>query len=124
MFSWYFRQSFFTLFTNLGPFKNYNETQAKFLFQTIQLGVGCLCFVLCLIYLIIFYVTKNKAGKQVGPGQQRSDYRAPQVSPYQQQTQYPPQRQYQPQPPPQPAYRQPRAPQSYPGEVPWNGRKY
>lgn len=69
--------------------------------------------------MIIYYVTKSKAGKQVGP-ERRSDYPAPQVSPYQQQHQS--QRQYPP--PPQPAYRQPRAPQSYPGEVPWNGRKY
>lgn len=121
VFSYWFRQAFFTLFTNLAPFKSYGESQAKFLFQTIQLGVGCLCFVLCLIYLIIYYVTKSKAGNQVGTGQ-RSDYRAPQISP-QQQSQYQTQRQYQP-PPAQPAYRQPRAPQSYPGEVPWNGRKY
>lgn len=118
LFSYYFKQSFFLLFNNLGPFRSYNETQAKFLFQTIQLGVGCLCFVLCLIYVIIYYVTKSKAGKRVGPGQPRSDYPAPQPS-YQQP---PPQRQYQAQstyrPPP------PRQPQAYPGEVPWNGRRY
>ena len=119
MFSSYFSSSFFSLFNNLGPFRSYTESQAKFLFQTIQIGVGSLCFVLCLIYLIIFYVTKNKAGKQVGPSQQlRSDYPAPQPS-YQPP---PPQRQYQP----QQNYRAPppRQPQSYPGEVPWNGRRY
>jgi hypothetical protein len=85
MFSYYFQQAFFTLFNNLAPFKSYTQTQTKFLFQTIQLGVGGLCFVLCIVYLIIYYVSKSKSSKQVSPGLQ-SDYRAPQPG-YQQQQQ-------------------------------------
>jgi len=115
MFSYYFQQSFFTVFNNLGPFKSYTQSQAKFLFQTIQLGVGCLCFVLCLIYLIIYYVTKSKAAKRVTPSYQQPGYNAPQPA-YQQQQQ---QQQQQ-----GGGYRQPpRAPQAVPGEVPWNANR-
>jgi len=116
---YYFQQAFFTLFKNLSTFSSYTQTQAKFLFQTIQLGVGCLCFVLCVIYLIIYYVCTSKAKKQVGLGQQSyQDYPAPQAqSQSQSQSQY--QRQYQQ---PGPAYRSPpRVPQARPGENPWNG---
>jgi len=117
IFSYNFQQAFFTLFNNLSPFRTYTQTQAKFLFQTIQLGVGCLCFVLCLIYLIVYYVTKSKASKRVGPGQQQpNNYYAPQPA-YQQQQQQ--QQGYG-------GYRQPpRAPQAAPGDIQWNAnRKY
>jgi hypothetical protein len=107
------QSNFFTAFTSLGPFKSYTQTQAKFLFQTIQLGVGCLCFVLCIIYLIIFYVSKSKASKRVSPGYQQN-YPAPQPA-YQQQQQYQSQGG---------GYRQPpRQPQAAPGEVPWAGNR-
>jgi len=59
--------------------------------------------------LIIYYVSRSKANKRVGPGQpQQPSYYAPQPA-YQQQGA---------------AYRQPRAPQAAPGEVPWNARRY
>jgi len=105
MFSYYFQTAFFTLFRSLSPFSSYSQTQAKFLFQTIQLGVGSLCFVLCIIYLIIYYVTKSKALKTVGPSPQESGPYAPQ---------------------PGPAYRQTqRQTQANPGELPWNqNRRY
>ncbi len=123
MFSYYFQQSFYTLFTNLSTFKTYTLSQAKFLFQTIQLGVACLCFVLTLIYIIIYYVAKSKASKRISPSQQQQqqrDYYAPQPSyPYQQQQQPPQGNAYYRQP------QAPRAPQAPPGEVPWNSyRKY
>jgi hypothetical protein len=104
IFSYTFQSGFFSTFNTLGPFKTYTQSQAKFLFQTVQLGVGCLCFVLCIIFLIIYYVSKSKASKrQVRPiGQQ--GYNAPQPD-YRQ---------------PAPAYRQPA-----PGEQPWNpNRRY
>jgi len=107
VFSYNFQQAFSTVFNNLGPFKSYSQSQAKFLFQTIQLGVGCLCFILCIIFLIIYYVTKSKANKQVSPGVQDQGYYAPQ--PVQQ---------------PRPGYRPPpRAPQAVPGELPWNANR-
>jgi len=114
-FSYYLRIGFFAAFNSLGPFKSYSESQAKFLFQTIQLGVGCLCFVLCLIFLIIYYVSKSKAAKRVAPssgGYQQNGYQAPQPA-------------YRPSYQPQQQYRPPRAPQAAPGDVAWNpNRRY
>jgi len=113
VFSYNLQQSFFTLFNKLGPFSSYTQTQAKFLFQTIQLGVASLCFVLCLIYFIIYYVTKSKASKRVGPspnqGYGNQGYGSQ------------PQSQYQGQ-----SYHTPRQPQAAPGELPWssNNRRY
>jgi hypothetical protein len=109
IFSYSFQQSFFLLFNNLGPFKTYTVPQAKFLFQTIQLGVACLCFVLNLIYLVIYYVVRSKASKRIAP--------SPQQGPYAPQPAYPNQQQQQQQ------YRQPRAPQPAPGEVAWNANR-
>jgi len=115
IFSYTFQQSFNTIFTGLTPFKSYTQSQTKFLFQTIQIGVGSLCFVLCIIFLIIYYVTKSKALKQVAPAGQHQDYRAPQ--PESNNGQYQGSGYRQPQ---EPSYRQPpRAPQAAPGEVPW-----
>ncbi len=118
IFSYSFQQNFYTIFNNLSPFQNYTQSQAKFLFQTIQLGVGCLCFILCLIYLIIYFVTKSKASKRITPTQQQ-DYRAPQPAYNQQAYNEPAYRQ------PKPSYRPtPRAPQAAPGELPWNANRY
>lgn len=118
-------------------FKSYSESQVKFLCQTIQLGVGSFCFMLCIIYLIIYYVCSNKAKQQVAPGSlfpQRQPYYGPQPPSYYpppppppaEQGYYPPlppQQYYQP---PAPAWRPPAyAPQPPPGAIPWNGnRKY
>jgi hypothetical protein len=109
IFSYSFQQNFFTAFNNLSAFKSYTLSQTKYLFQTIQLGVGCLCFVLLIIYLIVYYVTKSKASKRVGPSPQQDYYAAPQPA-YQKQG--PGYRQ------PAPAYRQPA-----PGDVPWSTNK-
>ncbi len=99
-FSYNFQQSFYKLFNSWGPFTSYGQSQAKLLFHSIQIGIGGLCFILCLIYLIIYYVYANKAKEQVGPSP------APQQPPYyapQQQGYYPPppQQGYYPPPPPQ-----------------------
>jgi len=66
-FSYSFRQTFFTVFNSWGPFQSYQESHVKFLCQTVQLGVGSLAFILCILYLIIYYVTANKAKPQVAP---------------------------------------------------------
>jgi len=104
VFSYNRQQAFWTQFNKLGPFKSYTQSQAKFLFQTVQLGVGALCFVLCLVYLIIYYVTKSKALKRVGPSQQEQGSYGNQQS--------------------GPSYRQtPRMPQAAPGEQQWNANR-
>ena len=66
-FSYGFQQSFFTVFNGWGPFKNYGQSQVKFLCQTIQIGVGALAFILYVIYLIIYYSCSNKAQQQIQP---------------------------------------------------------
>jgi len=108
VFNYNFQRNFYATFLTLTPFTGYSQKQTKFLFQTIQLGVGCLSFVLCIIYLIVYYVTKSKVAQRVRPIQ--PNYSAP-----------------------QPAYQQqgygsrqpPRAPQPAPGEIPWGtNRRY
>lgn len=64
-FSSNFRQNFFSTFNNLNGFKTYTEAQAKYLFQTIQVSFGCLCFVLCVSYLVVYYIIKRRAAGQV-----------------------------------------------------------
>jgi hypothetical protein len=122
IFSYSFQTGFYSIWNNLGPFTSYTQTQTKFLFQTVQLGVGCLGFVLNIIYLVIYYVTKSKAAKQVSPGGlQQQGY--PQQN-YPQQNY--PQQNYPQQGYPQQSqqqYRQPRAPQAAPGEVAWNAQR-
>lgn len=88
IFSYSFRSNFFSVWNSLSPFKSYTESQTKFLFQTVQLSVGCLCFVLCLIFIIIYYVTRSKASEKVSP----SGYAPPPHAP---QPAYRPQQQYQ-----------------------------
>ncbi|UJR07639.1 hypothetical protein I4U23_011927 [Adineta vaga] len=77
MFSYYFRDAFFTVFRRLSPFSSYTETQAKFLFQIIQLSVGALCLILCIVYLIVYLVSRNKASK-IAPSTFQNNYSAPQ----------------------------------------------
>ncbi|CAF2676214.1 unnamed protein product [Rotaria sp. Silwood2] len=110
VFSYSFRSSFFTAFNSLSAFKSYSESQTKFLFQTIQLSVGCLCLVLCIVYMIIYYVTRSKASGNVTPiGNQLSPRTSQPPSNYHQQPRAP----------------QPRAPQPPPGQVQWNpNRRY
>ncbi|CAF1324581.1 unnamed protein product [Rotaria sordida] len=73
-----FRTSFFTAFNSLSAFSSYTESQTKYLFRAIQISVGCLCFVLCIIYLIIYYVVKSKAARDVVPSGPDPTPRAPQ----------------------------------------------
>ena len=101
-------QNFLTVFNNLSAFKSYSVSQAKFLFQTIQISFGCLGFVVCLIYLVIYFITKKQASKQVivlsseqnDPGilqarvEQSPISAKPKIEPY--------------------------VPQPAPGEIPWN----
>jgi len=118
-FSYTLQQSFLTLFRTLGPFSSYTQSQAKFLFQTIQIGVGSLCFILCIIYLVIYYVVKNKATNQVASSRpaQPSRFVAPQQQ--RQSNAYP-----QSYPTPY-GGGQARVPQQPPGVAPWNaGGRY
>jgi len=130
-FSYSFQQSFFTAFNGLSAFSTYTQTQAKFLFQTVQLGVGSLCFVICIIYLIVYYICESKSKQQVGPsprGQQQDYYGSQSQSyygppPVQQESYAPPSQQayYQP---PAPAWRPPpQVPQPPPGAIPWNSNR-
>ena len=66
-FAYPFQQSFFTSLNSISTFQNYGQYQAKVLFQSIQLGVGCLCLLVCLLYVIIYFVTASKTSKQVSP---------------------------------------------------------
>jgi len=61
VFSYVFQSSFWTVFHNVGPFSSYTQSQTKFLFEVIQLGVGGFCFILCIVYMIIYYVCRSKA---------------------------------------------------------------
>ncbi|CAF0996320.1 unnamed protein product [Adineta steineri] len=92
MFSYYFQQSFFNIFNNLGPFQSYTQTQAKFLFQLVQLCVGGLCIVLCLVYIIVYLVSRNRAKKIAPAAGGLPNYPAPQPTyPQQQRPSYNPQ---------------------------------
>ncbi|CAM4808483.1 unnamed protein product [Rotaria magnacalcarata] len=72
-FSYNFQSSFFTAFTSLSTFKSYTQTQTKFLFQSMQLGIGALCFLICVIYLVIYYSTKSQLKGQVLPSSQSQE---------------------------------------------------
>lgn len=69
LFSYYFREGFFVAFHKLSAFETYSETQAKFLFQVVQASVGGLCFILGIVYLIVFIVAKFRANKVAPCGQ-------------------------------------------------------
>ncbi|CAF0861663.1 unnamed protein product, partial [Didymodactylos carnosus] len=60
IFSYTLQKNFLTVFQSLGAFSTYTVSQAKFLFQVIQLSVAGLCFFLNIIYIIICYVYRNK----------------------------------------------------------------
>ncbi len=66
IFSYSFRQSFFNEFNSMSPFQSYTQNDVKLLCQSIQLGVGTVCLVDCIVYLIIYRVTLKKLKKQ-GP---------------------------------------------------------
>ncbi len=66
IFSYTFQQNFYNEFNSLSPFQSYTQNDAKLLCQAIQLGVGVVCLVDCMIYLIIYYKTLKKLKKQ-GP---------------------------------------------------------
>jgi hypothetical protein len=147
-FSYSFQQSFYTIFTGWTPFQTYSISQLKILFQTIQISTGGVCFICCIIYVIIYYVCTSKAKKQVAPSPQQDSYPLEQQGfyplqqqgPYspQQQGSYPPQQSYYaPQLPPQqqqqqqqfyqppaPVWRPPQyVPQAQPGAIPWNAKR-
>ena len=81
LFSYDFRQSFYSTFNSLEAFRFFTESQTKCLFQSIQLGVGCLCFLICVAYLIIYYMCLNKSKLQYAPLDQQPEpqpfYRMP-----------------------------------------------
>ena len=124
-FSYGFQQSFLTVFTGWAPFKNYGQSQVKFLCQTIQIGVGALAFILYIIYIIIYYSCWSKSKQQIQPdpssslSPSSSQPRYPAVNPpYYSPPQHPGQPGYYPPPPPgQPGY-YPRPPPGQPGYYP------
>ncbi len=65
-----FQQNFFAVFNSLGPFKTYTQSQAKYLFQTVQISVGCLSFVCSVAYVVIYVLVVMQASKRVTPIQQ------------------------------------------------------
>lgn len=102
-----------------------------------QLGIGALCFMICVIYLVVYYSTTSQLKGSVGPS---ASTKSKPSKPPSQQAQYPP-----PPPPPPPAPPQayhpsgpfwrppayvPQAPPAYipqaaPGQIPWNpNRRY
>ncbi len=66
-FSYTMSQKFFTAFNSLNGFKTYTLSQSKYLFQTVQISFGCLGFVLCVTYIIIYFIQSTKTGNQVIP---------------------------------------------------------
>ncbi|CAF1475036.1 unnamed protein product [Adineta ricciae] len=88
MFSYYFRNSFFTTFRQLSPFTNYTESQAKFLFQIVQLSVGALCGILCVVYIIVYIISRSKASRIAPASYQNNNYPAPQPNYAQRQSVY------------------------------------
>ncbi|CAF3482347.1 unnamed protein product [Rotaria sp. Silwood1] len=128
-FSYGFRQWFFTLMNNWGPFKTYTESQAKLFVQAMQLGIGGLCLILCIIYLVIYYVCTNKSNGQVGPTlqSQQQNYYAPlhpsYYAPPKPSYNAPPLQQQYVQPPATAYHRTTYIPQAAPGEIPWNSNR-
>lgn len=101
-----FQQNFYTAFNNLGPFRSYSQSQAKYLFQSIQISMGCLAFVLVLAYLVLYLVIKKQASTKVTPFVRQSVVQESAVQ-YQQRG-----RSYPRQPP--------RVSQAAPGQIPWS----
>jgi hypothetical protein len=66
-FSYTMSQNFFTAFNSLNGFKTYTLSQAKYLFQTIQLSFGCLGFVLCVVYLVLYFMRRKETLNRVKP---------------------------------------------------------
>jgi hypothetical protein len=67
IFSYNYSQSFFTAFNSLNGFKTYTLAQSKYLFQTVQISFGCLGFVLCLVYIAIYFMRRQETGNRVIP---------------------------------------------------------
>lgn len=84
VFTYSFQQDFFTVLHRLSPFSTYTQSQAKYLFQVVQISVGSLCFALCILYIIVYIASKNKAKQQVAPRMMQQRTNAPQPN-YQQQ---------------------------------------
>jgi len=74
-FSYSFQQSFYNTIISKDPFKSYTITQIKLLCQATQIGAGCLCFIICVIYVIIYYVCIKKAKSKVkiSPSSEQED---------------------------------------------------
>jgi hypothetical protein len=111
-------QNFFSTFNNLNGFRNYTLSQSKYLFQTVQISVGCLGFVLCIVYLAIYITQRLDTSNQVIPMRRGRDLDSPESSiPDRGSSDASGSRR------PLKPKRSPFAPQPYPGEVPWNGRR-
>lgn len=104
------QSSFLTNFRRLSAFSTYTVDQAKFLFQATQIGLASLCFILSLIFIIIYYVVKSKASangqvRDMNPSPKRAQFDESALRE-------------------KPSARfAPRKPQAAPGVLPWNDRK-
>ena len=55
------QSSFITTFRTMDLFKSYTETQAKLLFQSMQIGLGGVSLLICISFIIIFYSHDKRA---------------------------------------------------------------
>ena len=69
-FDYNFRRSFYSKFNSWDSFESFTERDTKHFFQTIQVSVGSFCFVLCIIYLIVYYICKSKSKAEIAPSAQ------------------------------------------------------
>jgi hypothetical protein len=111
-------QNFFTAFNSLNGFKNYTLSQSKYLFQTVQISFGCLGFVLCLLYLVLYIMANkknssdqvipiNRGGYNDSPESYSQGIRSNATSGSRRKLH---------------VHRSPNMPQPSPGELPWNDK--
>lgn len=61
------QSSFIVTFRTMDLFKYYTETQSKTLFQAMQVGIGSVCILMSITYIIIFYIHDKKAKEMIRP---------------------------------------------------------
>jgi hypothetical protein len=119
VFSYNYSQTFFTAFNSLNGFKSYTLAQSKYLFQTVQISFGCLGFVLCLVYIAIYFMRKQETGTRVIPFNNEQDNRESPERPIRGKRNISAADSFRK----STGQRSAHVPQPPPGEVPWNPRK-
>jgi hypothetical protein len=79
-FAYNMSRNFFSTFNSLNGFRTYTLSQSKYLFQTVQISVGCLGFVLCIVYLMIYIMRRMDTSNQVIPMSRGRDSGSPESS--------------------------------------------